>query len=97
MFDENNGVAFGDAPNMSGTESDSNKALVLRTNDGGKNWNIMENNKPICGSCDTWRTLDFVTTEIGYFYENWSGHENQGIMKTMMAVVTGTYYYRTLS
>jgi len=82
MFDVNNGVAMGDAPHWMGTVSDSNKALFLRTNDGGENWNIMENNKQIYASGDTWRRLDFVSMDIGYFNENYSGHENQGIMKT---------------
>ena len=82
MFDENNGIAMGDAPNWGETVSDENKALFLRTNDGGENWNIMENNKPIYASGDTWRRLDFASMDIGYFNENYSGHENQGIMKT---------------
>ncbi|MFZ1289011.1 MAG: T9SS type A sorting domain-containing protein [Melioribacteraceae bacterium] len=78
MFDLNNGVAMGDAPNNSG------KALFLQTNDGGKNWIEMENNFQINASADSWRRLDFVSPEIGYIHDNWGVTlpEKRGIIKT---------------
>jgi len=76
MFDLENGVAMGDAP----TNSDT--ALFLKTSNGGENWNVMDNNKPIFGSGDVWRRLDFISSDIGYFSEKWGGRENQGISKT---------------
>ena len=79
MFDSKNGVAMGDAP------SDSGSALFLQTSDGGQNWNAMENNLQIFGSGDTWRRLDFVSPDVGFFCEYW-GHkpeETQGITKTI--------------
>lgn len=78
MFDLENGVAMGDAP------SDSTNALFLSTNDGGNNWNILENkNHTVFGSGDTWRRLDFVSPNIGYFSENFYQKDNPGIKKTV--------------
>ena len=76
MFDENNGVAMGDAL------SDSTKGLILRTKDGGNAWLAMENNNLTMTSRDTWKTIDFVKRDIGFFIENFVGRENQGVFKT---------------
>ncbi|MCP5063591.1 MAG: T9SS type A sorting domain-containing protein [Ignavibacteriae bacterium] len=69
MFDSQNGIAMGDAVN------DSKIPLFLKTNNGGQTW-ISMNDKAIGGySGDSWRRLDFVTTEIGYF--NVSGVDSE--------------------
>jgi photosystem II stability/assembly factor-like uncharacterized protein len=85
MFDLNNGVAMGDAPDFLGTPSDSNKALFLRTADGGVNWQIMENKTNVFASGDSWRRLDFINSEVGYFYENFNVSLIKGILKTSTA------------
>ena len=77
MFDEYNGIAMGDAI------SDTTYGLIIRTGDGGATWNIMQNNNPIWVSGNTWRAIDFVSIEIGYFGESWIGRDGQGISKTM--------------
>jgi len=82
MFDLNNGVAMGDAPDLLGEISDSNKALFLRTTDGGINWQVMENNINLFGSGDTWKRLDFISPNIGYFSESWAKSDIRGIFKT---------------
>ncbi len=82
MFDLNNGVAMGDAPDFLGIPSDSNKALFLRTTDGGNNWQIMENNTNIFASGNLWRRIDFVSLETGFFYENFQNSLVRGVMKT---------------
>jgi len=63
MFDSLNGIAMGDAP------SDIKPALFLRTTDGGEHW-ISMNKTSLIGlwSGDTWRWIDFVDINIGYFY-----------------------------
>jgi photosystem II stability/assembly factor-like uncharacterized protein len=63
MFDSLNGVAMGDAP------SDIEPALFLRTTDGGEHWSSM-NDTCLIGlwSADTWRCIDFININIGYFY-----------------------------
>ncbi len=63
MFDSLNGVAMGDAP------TPNDPALFLRTTDGGENW-ISMNHSNLIGlwSGDTWRRVDFVDINVGYFY-----------------------------
>jgi len=74
MFDAQNGIAMGD-----GMES-SNIPVFLKTNDGGMNW--MSINDSVLGyfSGDTWRRLDFISSDVSYFYE--SGLNPQSIYKT---------------
>ena len=64
MFDENNGVCLGDAPN------DSDEILLLKTNDGGETWNKIDNNLFGAYSGDIWRRVDFCATECGLFYNS---------------------------
>jgi len=75
MFDNNNGIAMGDAIGTS-------PALFLKTTDGGRNW-IDINRNYLMGlwSGDTWRRLDFVDKDIGYFYG--SGENPQKLFKTL--------------
>ncbi|MFZ1292553.1 MAG: T9SS type A sorting domain-containing protein [Melioribacteraceae bacterium] len=82
MFDKNNGIAMGDAPNWTSPVSVTNKALFLRTNDGGNNWIEMKNENLFYASADLWRHLDFINLDNGYFYENWVDGKNEGILKT---------------
>ncbi|NOZ03983.1 MAG: T9SS type A sorting domain-containing protein [FCB group bacterium] len=64
MFDQNNGIAMGDA-----IESGPGPALILKTSDGGINW-ISVNDSAFGGSSgDIWRKIDFINTEEGYFFE----------------------------
>ncbi|PID58165.1 MAG: hypothetical protein CR986_08060 [Ignavibacteriae bacterium] len=79
MFDSQNGVAMGDAPN----DSADSKAAFLRTADGGKTWTLMENDIKIWASGDTWRRIDFVNSEVGYFYEYFGNRPLKGIYKSM--------------
>ena len=74
MFDSQNGIAMGDGK----TASDA--ALFLKTSDGGTNW--ISANDSVFGaySGDTWRRLDFISPNVGYFYE--SGLNPQTIYKT---------------
>ena len=68
MFDLQNGIAMGDG------ENDSNVPFFIKTHDGGLTWSSV-NDSAIGGySGDTWRRLDFVNTEVGYF--NVSGIES---------------------
>lgn len=61
MFDENNGVAFGDA-------IDSASAVILNTTNGGQNWNYVDNNDMVgWGTVDYSRRIDFVDMKTGYF------------------------------
>ncbi len=75
MFDNNNGIAMGDAIGTS-------PALFLKTTDGGRNW-IDINRNYLMGlwSGDTWRRLDFIDKDIGYFYG--SGENPQKLFKTL--------------
>jgi len=81
MFDENNGVAMGDCPYYK-TPSDTNKALFLKTTDGGKNWIPMENNQIVFASGNIWRIIDFISPSIGYFVENFNVSLIKGLLKT---------------
>ncbi|GAB4289262.1 MAG: hypothetical protein Kow0098_07110 [Ignavibacteriaceae bacterium] len=74
MFDLNNGIAMGDGMQLAGP------ALFLRTTDGGENW-ISVNDSAFGGySGDTWRRLDFLSTDTGYFFE--SGLNPQLLFRT---------------
>lgn len=65
MFNLNNGVAMGDHIAL-----DAGPALILTTLDGGKNW-ISINDSAFGGySGDTWRRIDFVSINTGYFFES---------------------------
>ena len=63
MFDEMNGMAMGDAP------ANDKPALFLKTTNGGQDW-ISQNQNELLGlsSGDIWRRVDFVNTNVGYFY-----------------------------
>ena len=77
MFDEMNGVAMGDAP----FPLQKKLAVFLRTTDGGINW-VQSSDTTLIDvfSGDTWRRLDFINPEVGYFYE--SGINPQKLLKT---------------
>ena len=77
MFDENNGIAMGD-----GTDY---YPLFLKTTDGGNTWN-KTTNEQLGISGDTWRALDFVDINNGYFFE--SGINPQKLYKTTSAGVS---------
>jgi photosystem II stability/assembly factor-like uncharacterized protein len=70
MFDENNGIAMGDAV-------DDQPALFIKTNNGGTTWNIINNNLNGYISADEWRRIDFVDMNNGYF--SWG---NNNLIKT---------------
>ncbi|MFH1197180.1 MAG: T9SS type A sorting domain-containing protein [bacterium] len=73
MFDVNNGVAMGDAAVNGGP------AVFLTTTTGGNEWTV---HTATIGeySGDTWRRLDFVNPNVGYFFE--SGINPQKLYKT---------------
>jgi photosystem II stability/assembly factor-like uncharacterized protein len=77
MFDSLNGVAMGDAP------SSVLPALILTTSNGGLDW-ISQNDSSLIGlwSGDTWRRIDFVNKDIGYFYAHFWGVAIDGLNKT---------------
>jgi len=63
MFDINNGIAMGDAP----YPLLGKPAPFFKTTDGGMNW-ISVSNSFINGSSEfSWRPVDFVTPDIGFF------------------------------
>ena len=75
MFDLYNGIAMGDA------KSDSEPALFLQTTDGGDNW-ISINSSNFIGqsSSDSWRRVDFLNQQTGYFFP---GPYQGGIYKNL--------------
>jgi len=77
MFDSLNGVAMGDAP------SSVLPALILTTSNGGLDW-ISKNDSALIGllSGDTWRRIDFVGKNIGYFFANFYNGSIFGLNKT---------------
>ncbi|MBZ0199054.1 MAG: T9SS type A sorting domain-containing protein [Ignavibacteriaceae bacterium] len=88
MFDENNGVAMGDVYAGNPTNNPG-PALFLKTTDGGTNW-VSVNNSAFGGiSGDTWRRLDFVSMNIGYFRES-GGDNSDKLYKTTDGCVTWT-------
>ena len=74
MFDSKNGIAMGDGKSAPKT------AVFLKTTDGGINWVSVNDSAFGDFSGDTWRRLDFVSPNVGYFYE--SGLNPQSIYKT---------------
>lgn len=74
MFDLQNGIAMGD-----GMES-SNIPLFLKTTDGGIHWTSISDSALGYFSGDTWRRLDFVSLNVGFYYE--SGINPQSFYKT---------------
>lgn len=74
MFDSQNGIAMGD-----GITTDD-PAVFLKTTNGGSTWISINDYAFGPYSGDTWRRLDFVNTEVGYFYE--SGQNPQAMYKT---------------
>ncbi|MCX6152338.1 MAG: T9SS type A sorting domain-containing protein [Ignavibacteriales bacterium] len=67
MFDMDNGVAVGDAPNS------KTPALILKTNNGGKNW-VAVNDSFLIGaySRDQFYPIDFPDFNTGYFFDTWT-------------------------
>ena len=65
MFDSSNGIVMGDAP------ASNMPALFLKTTNGGEDW-ISQNDSSLLGlySGDTWRRLDFIDENIGYFFSS---------------------------
>ncbi len=59
MFDTNNGVAMGDGKN--------DAPIILRTTDGGQTWIQMDAMAIGPSSGDTWRRIDFINIDVGYF------------------------------
>ncbi len=92
MFDDQNGIAMGDVP----MQSSNSTALFLKTTDGGATW-IHMNQNSLTGvwSGDTWRRIDFVSPNIGYFFV--SGINPQKIYKTTNGgtdwIETGSDFY----
>lgn len=80
MFDLNNGIAMGDVENPDDLSNSPGPALILETTDGGSSW-VSKNYDAFGGiSGDTWRRIDFVNPQTGYFYH--SGFETQKLHKT---------------
>lgn len=80
MFDLNNGIAMADG--------ETDVPIFLKTIDGGNNW-VQTSTQAIGGaSGDTWRRLDFVDVNTGYFYE--SGINPQKLYKTTDSGITWT-------
>lgn len=83
MFDLNNGIAMGDA-----TDYEINSAVFLKTIDGGNNW-VSINTSNIGGlSGDMWRRIDYLSKEIGYFYESGVYPNPQELYKTIDGGIT---------
>jgi photosystem II stability/assembly factor-like uncharacterized protein len=79
MFDLNNGVALGDHPDP--INSPGGPFAILQTNDGGATW-ISPNYSTLgSGSGDTWRRIDFIDFDGGYFFP--SGISPSQLYKTM--------------
>ncbi len=64
MFDSLNGMAMGGAP------ANDKPALLLKTTDGGGNWISQNENYLIGFYLYTWRRVDFVDINTGYFFFN---------------------------
>lgn len=72
MFDDQNGIAMGDALN------DQLPAIFLKTTNGGITW-ISVNDSAFGGiSGDIWRKVDFISPEIGFYF----AHPSQKLFKT---------------
>jgi photosystem II stability/assembly factor-like uncharacterized protein len=73
MFDASHGIVQGDVLS-------DGPVLILKTSDGGENWISMNDSTFGGWSGDLWRPLDFVNSDIGYFYINGTGYGH--LMKT---------------
>jgi len=74
FFDELNGIAMGDGKN--------DIPIFLKTTDGGINW-INTTTQNIGGySGDTWRRLDFLDNNNGYFYSSGYSNNSGNLYKT---------------
>lgn len=63
FFDNDNGVAMGDAV------SPSQNPVFLRTTNGGNSWENYTANQSIGGtSGNMWRRVDFIDKNVGYFF-----------------------------
>ncbi len=83
MFDLDNGISMGDA-----TDYEMNSAVFLKTIDGGNNW-VSINTSNIGGlSGDLWRRIDYLSEEIGYFYESGVLPNPQKLYKTIDGGIT---------
>jgi len=78
MFDAQIGVAMGD--NASLISDPGGPAIILRTTDGGQNWVSVNDSAFGASSGDTWRRIDFVNADVGYFFP--SGKNPQRMYKT---------------
>lgn len=77
MFDENNGIAMGDAP------SNDKPMLILRTTDGGINWISVNDSFFIGGySRNDRKIISFVSSATGYLYPSISGQVQNKLFKT---------------
>ncbi|NOZ63289.1 MAG: T9SS type A sorting domain-containing protein [Calditrichaeota bacterium] len=78
MFDDQTGIAMGD--NAAAMTNPDVPAIFLSTTDGGQNW-VSVNDSAFGGySGDTWRRIDFVNPNVGYFFA--SGLNPQRLYKT---------------
>lgn len=83
MFDENNGIAMGDALDLG-----AGPAVFLKTTNGGADW-ISVNDSAFGGSSgDIWRRIDFIDINTGYFRE--SGVTPNLLFKTTDGCATWT-------
>ncbi len=76
MFDSKNGVAMGDAPTR------SKPILILKTTNGGLDWEAIDNNVIGLVSGDGWRRIDFIDMNNGYFFSSRSSLLDQKLFKT---------------
>ena len=85
MFDENKGIAMGDPVG-------SAPALFVKTTDGGQTWTSVNanyfNGNP---SGDTWRRMDFINSNTGYFFPSIMGASNTKLYKTTTGGATWNY------
>lgn len=84
MFDLKNGIAMANSP------SDTEPILLLKTTNGGLDWDIIDNNVIGAFSGDDWRRICFTNPDTGYFYR--SGGIGQRLLKT----TNGGIYWKEL-
>ncbi|MBL7013831.1 MAG: T9SS type A sorting domain-containing protein [Candidatus Marinimicrobia bacterium] len=75
MFDVNNGITMGD-----GVLDSEGPAIFLKTTDGGLHWESVNDSAFGDHSANVWRRIDFVSPDVGYFFE--SGSVPQYLFKT---------------